>query len=275
MIQNVISDVGADTDIAYALFKAGKEWKNPVYTREANLIVKDIWNQHVASVEGNLVLSSQKISRSGRTIDIRTSAIAPYAYEEFSRYDKTHNWKKLAADSYILINRLSGQEVHPGTNIFLPAEGAFLVKSNNKLEVPEEKYYSTNFTSDAYQVYWRVGVDAILNNNKTAQNYTYVTNLFDEEWKKGRACSIVEYTKKSYICAADLSSLSAPLAVWTVKDKKSAEELVAKYYLKNREFVISPSASFSEKSWFWFALGLWSDKSKMINSDTATLKILN
>ena len=251
--------VGADTDIAYTLFKAGKTWKNPTYIREAQLIISDIWDEHVASVEGRLILSAKRNAAGAPLIEIKTSSIVPYAYAEFARYDKKHDWKKLSADSYILLNRLSGQEVHPDTSVFLPAEGSRLNKSNNKLQLPEVNYYSSDFTADAYQIYWRAGLDSVLNNNKTAQNYMYVTNIFDEEWKKGRVCSIITYEKDGHTCKYDLQSLSAPLSVWKVKDQKLAEKLITKYYLKNREFAISPSASFYEKSWYWFGLGLWSN----------------
>lgn len=251
--------ITADTDIAYVLLRAGKTWNNPTYTREATLIISDLWNERVASVAGKFVISSEKDTTVHGGLDIKTSSIAPYAYHEFAQYDKAHNWEKLAADSYVLLNHLSGQDVHPNTNVFLPAQGAVLVKSTNKLQLPSEKYYSGDFVADAYQVYWRVGMDAVLNKYKTAQNYMYVTNIFDEDWKKGRVCTIIRYEEKGYSCKYDLQSLSAPLAVWTVKDSKKAEELIAQYYLKNRDLSISSDASFYEKSWYWFGLGLWSN----------------
>ncbi len=240
--------ISADTDIAYVLYRAGEQWNKPEYTEEADFIVQDLWDRHVASVGGRLVVSSKTVSENSPVIDVKTSTIVPYAYHEFAKHDISHTWKKLAADSYVMLNRLSGVEVHPNTNVFLPAEGAVLQKLNNKLQLPEVNNYSADITGDTFQIYWRISFDAIGNKNKSARNYMYVTNVFDEDWKKGSSASIL--------------SLSAPLAVWTVKDAEKAEKLVSEYYLKNRDFTVSSSASFYERSWFWFALGLWSGELK-------------
>ena len=158
------------------------------------------------------------------------------------------------------LNRISSQEFRANTNVFLPPEGAVLNKETNIFDPPEVNYYSSDFTGNAYQVYWNVALDAAINSNKQARQYLFVTNIFDEEWKKGNVCSVVIFTGQKHTCKEDVESLVAPLSVWNVKNKKNANQLVSEYYLKNGEPSISKSASFAQKSWYWFGLLMWLGK---------------
>jgi endo-1,4-beta-D-glucanase Y len=98
-----------DTDIAVALLFAYARWQDPMYLGDARVIVNDIWEYEVVSVEGIPYLASNNIEKSlgNEWVLINPSYFHPAAYKIFARIDPGHNWNALAQSSYDLLERSS------------------------------------------------------------------------------------------------------------------------------------------------------------------------
>ncbi len=252
------SATDADTDIAYALIRAGKDWKNEGYLKEAKLIIKDLWGVETASASGKRYVLAGSWANTKSQLVLNPSYFSPFAYREFAKYDVEHNWESLINDGYDTLFRVSGTELRKDTNIFLPPNWAVLNGKNGDVSIFTDKSDSIDYSYDAFRAFWRVAMDQLLYPNDHAKSYLEKASIFKNDWEKNKQfCTIYRFNKGAKSCEFVTSTLTGPLAVLSVTEPRIADEVVDRYFVPNGNITLPESTSFYHKSWHWFGLMLW------------------
>lgn len=254
------SATDADTDIAYALLKAGEDWKNSKHIAEAKLIIKDLWEIETASASGKRnIIAGSWANKKDRVI-LNPSYFSPFAYRVFAKYDADHDWESLINDGYSTLSKVSGNELRKNTDIFLPPNWAVSNSKNGEVSTFTDKSDSTDYSYDAFRTFWRVAMDQLLYPNSQAKGYLEKASIFKKEWEKNKQfCTIYRFSEDATSCEFATSTLTGPLAVLSVTESRIASEVVEKYLMPSENITLPDSTSFYHKSWYWFGLGLWSE----------------
>ena len=252
------SATDADTDIAYALLKAGEDWKNSKHIAEAKLIIKDLWEIETASASGQRnVLAGSWANKKDSAI-LNPSYFSPFAYRLFAKYDADRDWESLINDGYVTLNMVSGNEMRNGTDIFLPPNWAVFNYKNRGISTFTDKSDSIDYSYDAFRTFWRVAMDQLLYPNNQAKGYLEKASIFKKEWEKNKQfCTIYRFDEGAVSCEFTASTLTGPLAVLSITEPRIADEVVEKYLLSGGDITLPESTSFYHKSWYWFGLMLW------------------
>lgn len=158
----------ADQDIAYALLLAGERWGNPKYINEAKKIINDIWQKNVVEGHDRYYLTAGTWAgfyQDGVTLN--PSYFAPYVYRKFAEYDNRHNWHKLADDIYPVLTQCSELRHDKMPPNFCKMN----IESGDAFFSFYQDEELQDFGYDATRVFWRMTMDALLNNSTEAKAY--------------------------------------------------------------------------------------------------------
>lgn len=254
------SATDADTDIAYALILAGEQWKNEEYITEAKRIIPNIYNSETVTVlEKRYVIAGVWADRPNSII-VNPSYFSPHAYLKFQKYDSENNWVTLRENGYEMLQDISSSKIRGAQDNSLPPNWIAINKYSGEITRFGTKGDSFDYSYDAFRTYWRIGQDYSIYNNPDALKYLQQATIFKAEWEKSNSvCAIYRFANNSMQCESAISPLAAPLVIFTVQNKNLADDFVNKYYLKDESILLSDSASFYDKSWFWFGLEFWSN----------------
>jgi endoglucanase len=246
--------VDADIDIAFSLIQASKKWDQPSYLEEAKEIITDIWKLIVIQVSnGKFVLASNNLEKqfNKSKIIVNPSYFAPYAFKLFSTITPEYEWRRLAEDSYYILNQIS--LIKPDQrNLILPPDWILVDTTNLEItKVPDKNW---NYGYDATRIPWRIALDYYLNKNNEALDYLRKFDFLAEEWKK-KNIIYPAYTVSGEIVDNYNSSLgySTSLGYFQIFYPTIAESI----YQKKIEPEMFEVKSYYEANWLLFGLMLY------------------
>jgi len=254
------SATDADTDIAYALILAGEQWKNEEYISEAKLIIPNIYKFETATVLKKRYVLGGTWANRPNSIVVNPSYFSPHAYVKFHKYDIENDWETLRENGYEMLQDIRNSKIRGSQDSSLPPNWIAINKYSGEITRFGTKGDSFDYSYDAFRTYWRVGQDYSINNNPDALKYLQQATIFKAEWEKSNSvCAIYRFANNSMQCESAISPLAAPLVIFTIQDKNLADDFVNRYYLKDESLLLSDSAPFYDKSWFWFGLHFWAN----------------
>jgi endoglucanase len=252
------SATDADQDIALALLLAYQEWKDPVYITDARLILNDIWKKLTLDGPlGRMVLPGDW-PQQGRTYQLNPSYFAPYAYRVFAEIDTDHDWTELIDSSYEILTRSVGQ-----TETHLPPDWVAVSLDNDAINIYQDALDPrSDFGYEALRVYWRVGLDALLDPmEKRAQTLLHTPTKLPRYWQI-RTDLPVSLTWDGIVRHPQLQSgalYGAMLPALEIPDAQAGEELLLKKIVPN----LKPGGQWNTKNdyysqnWLWFGLAMY------------------
>ncbi|WP_439566138.1 glycosyl hydrolase family 8 [Gloeocapsopsis crepidinum] len=156
---NFASD--ADIDAITALIFASRRWQRPEYLQLAQSKLQDLWNlSTVAMPNGNRYLipgPTEAFQVRSHILILNPSYFAPYAFRIFAQVDPTRDWQSLVDSSYqVLENSTKLSKVN------LPSDWVSLdTQTGNYQALPAAHSLRTEYSFNAYRVWWRLALDAV------------------------------------------------------------------------------------------------------------------
>ncbi len=217
---NFASD--ADIDAVTALIFAARRWQDSAYLNLARTKLNDLWNlstvtafptdvqvddrrkprQREPFVPGSSPLVSPPYhpSQAGNpsryllpgptaafqqsaTVQINPSYFAPYAFRLFAQVDPTHDWLSLVNSSYEIL-----QQAARLSSVGLPNDWVVLdLKTGSVKPLTIAKPGTSDYSFDAYRVWWRVAWDAAWFKEPRAIRYLQTQLKFPQRlWRSQR-----------------------------------------------------------------------------------------
>ncbi|MBY0400769.1 glycosyltransferase, partial [Myxococcota bacterium] len=145
----------ADTDIALALLLASRRFEEPSFEAEARRIIHDVWDQEILVVGTKCYLTAGDWSKRERVPVLHVGYFAPYAYREFSKVDREHDWDCVARTAYEVLHLIFFEK-----NLDFPPERVYFDRKNAivRLEHPKSRTIG-DFGYDVFPIYWRMAAD--------------------------------------------------------------------------------------------------------------------
>jgi cellulose synthase (UDP-forming) len=120
----------ADTDVALALLLAARRFEEPDFEREARAIVRAIWEEEVLVDGEACLLTAGNWSKRERVPVIHVGYLAPYAYREFAKVDRDHDWSCVAATAYDVLRLIFVEQ-----DLDFPPERVYYDRKNRRLRL--------------------------------------------------------------------------------------------------------------------------------------------
>lgn len=237
----------ADQDIAYALYLAYEQWRDPAYLEAAKDIVRDIWNIETKEVNGiRYVGAGNWAVKEANGIIINPSYLAPYQYRVFGTFDTEHDWLSLVDSSYRALELCSG-------DLGLAMDWCKLDQHGN---IVSGYVFGTKDGSihsyDALRVPYRVAMDYKLNAEPRALEFLKKDSVSRGDWKKyGKVFAVYDQYGNHRGNDESLANYGALLVSMDILDKEIADEIFEK---KIADITSLEKNSFYDLSWLWFGL---------------------
>ncbi|MGB3615449.1 MAG: glycosyl hydrolase family 8 [Elainellaceae cyanobacterium] len=198
--QNFASD--ADIDAITALLFAANRWGCPAYQELAQQKLADLWEHSTLDIktlngtpsDGTPApdsIAQDRILLPGPreaffpendTLILNPSYIAPYAFRLFADADPAHNWMGLVDSGYRILEAASAL-----SSTGLPGDWIVYNPQRDRYEpLPSSSPLTSNYSFDAFRVWWRVGLDAAWFYEPRAFHYlqthsAYLRQLWQEQ----------------------------------------------------------------------------------------------
>ena len=146
--QNAASD--ADSDIALALLMAASRWQDEKYLVQAKEVIVSMWDNEIVTAGGKQYLASNNLEKqSSSPIVMNPSYLAPYAYREFAKVDKEHDWNAIVDSSYDLLDRSADANLDKSKTAGLIPDWVLMDRKTGELSAPTVTSLTTNYGYDA------------------------------------------------------------------------------------------------------------------------------
>ncbi|HEY9805534.1 MAG TPA: glycosyl hydrolase family 8, partial [Candidatus Obscuribacterales bacterium] len=164
---NFASD--ADIDAITALILAARRWQKPEYLKLAQAKLQDLWRFSTVAAGGQryLLPGPATAFQQQTVIQLNPSYFAPYAFRLFAQVDPNHNWLSLVDSSYQVLENSATLSAAG-----LPSDWVALETTTGEFQpLPLTAPLKSQYSFDAYRVWWRVAWDAELFQSAPAQAY--------------------------------------------------------------------------------------------------------
>jgi endoglucanase len=258
---NTASD--ADIDIALALIFAHGRWGESRYLAEAKLIIHDIWEKEVITINNRPYLTANNIEKASvNDIVINPSYFAPYAFRIFAEIDTAHNWLQLVDSSYALLEEAGQSNLDKDRSAGLPPDWLLLARNSGQiLPSYSETNLTSNFGHDALRVPWRIALDWQWNAEPRAKAILDSYKFLTEEWKsKGRlvagyghdGTALNDYENHAfYGTGLSYFLVSDPIHVTEIYERK-----LKPLYSSDKQGWLN-TLSYYDDNWVWFGLAMY------------------
>ncbi len=250
--KNSASD--ADTDIALALLLASEKFSMPQYRDDALMIINDIWAKEVIKIGDKYFLTAGNWSPKEEFPTIHVGYLAPYAYELFAQVDHQHPWKALVTSSYEILEWLYFTKGYA-----LPPQIVFINKKSGNLFIKksEESRYS-QFSYDAFPIFWRIAVDYKWHARSKRRLRREMLAFFQSEWEQNEKI-FDRYTlngkSKSNFEALPLYATVQSLAL--IEDRELAAQIYTSKLQRLWEKALAgKDTPYYLHNWLWFGSAL-------------------
>lgn len=182
---NFASD--ADIDAITALILAAQRWNCPDYLEEARIKLADLWKYSTIELpDGSRQLLPGPAAAFWPQPDLlilNPSYFSPASFRLFAEVDPDHDWSSLTSTGYTMLEESAA--VSP---VGLPADWiAYNPNTSSYSPMPVGSGLQSNYSFDAYRVWWRIALDAAWYNAPRAEAFLE-QNLDSviQPWKKDR-----------------------------------------------------------------------------------------
>lgn len=252
----------ADTDIAFALLMAAGRWQQQEYLDEAKAIIPEIWEAEVVEIDDKPYLASNDVEKQAdQPILVNPSYFAPYAYREFAKVDRSHDWDKLVADSYATIDQTLDQSLDTESSAKLPPDWMRVHQESGALLPPSTEGLSTQYGFDAMRTPWRLALDYQWNNEPRAGRILQKMGFLGQEWQHNRVIYSV-YNHDGTVASTDEvpAAYGGNLGYFAVHDRRSGQEIydtkLKSLYDQNSNGW-HESVSYYSANWAWFGMAMF------------------
>lgn len=254
----------ADLDIALALIFASQRFDEPSYLDDARLIIDDIWEQTVVSIEGRYYLlpMEKSLARRDNYYLLNPSYFSPAHYRIFAEIDtkRRNEWLQLADDTYYVLG-----DTLP-TNWMLINDETGVVSSANR--------YITQggadlFGYDAFRTLWRVALDVDWYDSTAGTQYLEnVSQVFVSDWEQYGNFSDLYTAEGSRVRTISNPAIAAGIlvALKSGTSQSVTSEVYATLFAdsisvdEENEYAywFSPD-NYYDSNWVWFGLALYNN----------------
>ena len=151
----------ADQEIAFALVLGSQVFQDPQMLVSARQILLAIRQNERVEVGPRWFPAAGNWAVSQRIVNL--SYFVPYAYPYFARIDPEGRWETVTESGYDLIAKSLGM----GAARLIP-DFMSITRDGNPDALPQGTELSSDFSSDAMRIYWRVAVDCRLHSRTRA-----------------------------------------------------------------------------------------------------------
>lgn len=254
-----------DADIALALLMAGGRWQQQQYVDEAKKIIPEIWKEEVATINGTPYLTSNNLeNKSERPAVINPSYFAPYAYREFAKVDKSHDWMKLVDSSYELINRSLEDPLNSPTSAGLPPDWLLMNQQTGAISAPATEDLTTQYSFDAMRTPWRLALDYQWNQDEKAKETLRKMDFLEQEWQQhGRLYSTYAHdgtvVKTDEVPAVYGGDIGYFAVLNRTQGQKIYDTKLKTLYDQNKNAWVDGVSYYSD-NWAWFGMALFDEQ---------------
>ncbi len=261
--QNSASD--ADCDIALALLFAYGRWQDKAYLDAARVIISDIWEKEVVTIQGKPYLAADDLEKNinTSTIVVNPSYISPATFKIFADVDRAHAWNKLADSSYQLLTTTMQGRLDKPQSAHLPPDWILIDKNTGAIISGKENNLSTNYGFDAMRVPWRLALDWQWNQDSRAKNILANMSFLKNQWKSGhKLYAIYSHDGQANVNYESPAVYGASMGYFLVED---AEDANAIYNTKLSALYNPDENTWKERlgyyddNWVWFGLAMYHD----------------
>lgn len=257
--QNAASD--AETDIALALLMAAGRWQQESYLTEAKELINAIWEYEVVEVNGKPYITSNNLEKFSQSpIVMNPSYFAPYAYREFAKVDKEHDWNAVVDSSYDFLNKAMEAPLDKGSSAVLPPDWVLMDRKTGEISAPTTPNLTTNYSYDAMRTVWRIGMDYKWNQEPRAKQTLEKMKFFSDQWEKNNVLYST-YTHDGQPVNQDevAESYGTSLAYFDVVAPDQAKDVfdqkIKTLYNQNTNGWKEPLTYYAS-NWVWFGIAL-------------------
>jgi endo-1,4-beta-D-glucanase Y len=251
---NFASD--ADIDAVTALILAARRWDCPEYLELAQTKLADIWNYSTVAMatDGRLLLPGPVAAfwNQPDTLILNPSYFAPYAFRLFAQVDPERNWISLIDSSYELLEASSDVSA-----VGLPSDWIALNPQTGELSPVEGSRLQSQYSFDAYRVWWRVALDAAWFQEPQAKQYlqqhlTYLEQFWQAEQQIPARFDIQGKPTADYQATAQYATL---YAAFRLTNPQLAEQLYQqKLAPQYRQGFWDNNSAYYTQNLAWFGL---------------------
>jgi endoglucanase len=258
--QNTASD--ADVDIAFALLMAAGRWEQQKYIDEARKIIPSIWEHEVITVSGRPYLASNDLEKnSGKDAVMNPSYFAPYAFREFAKLDKSHDWTALVDNSYALLEYSMDSVLDKAQTSRLPPDWFLMNQTSGALRASEDPNLSTDYSYDAMRVPWRTALDYLWNNDPRAKRLLEKMEFLGKQWGTyGKIFPAVGHDGSITSEVEVPAAYGGSLGYFAVCDRGAGQQIydrkLKKLYDQNTNTWVHGVNYYSD-NWAWFGMALF------------------
>lgn len=261
---NQASTTDADTDAALALLLAEQRWNDASYGRHARELIDAIWANEVVTIDGAPYLAAGDWAVGNEQVVFAPATFAPYAYHFFAKADPDHNWWYLLDTNYKLLANITSSPLGQARSAGLPPTYVAIDRATGEVVAgPAELPENIDFTADAAQVYWRVGLDAQWHDDGRADSFLTASDFLLDEWqlKQSLAAGYAHHGKLE-AGEASITMYSAVLPKFLIEDPEAAHALyatkLASAFRTNGDVSRwGASDEVAQQRWAWMATGLY------------------
>lgn len=263
--QNAASD--AEVDIALALLMAAERWQQMAYLDEAKRIINDTWEKEVVTVNGSHYLAANDLEKFSEndTAIINPSYFAPYAFKAFAKVDedKSHDWEKLATDSYAILNQSIDLALDKETSAGLPPDWMLVNKQTGEITAANQPNLTTNYSYDALRTPWRIALDWQWNKDPRAKATLQKMSFLGEQWQQNQTLySTYSHDGQTLVRDEVPAMYGGAIGFFSVIDPETARiiyetKLKSLYDPTNERW--NQNVSYYSDNWAWFGMALYQE----------------
>lgn len=262
---NTASD--GDTDIALALAFGFARWNDWEYLRQARLIVNDIWEQEVITIQGKPYLAANNLEKesTSETIIVNPSYLAPYAYKVFAMIDKDHPWGDLVDSSYEVLEKAGRDKLDTEEAIGLAPDWLFIDRKTGEFRVNYSSLgLTSNYGFDAMRIPWRIALDWIWNKDERAKKVLNSYRFLEEEWVFNKQIySTYSHDGRALLPSESHAMYGTAIAYFIVE----APEVSTDIYQRKLKPLYNPdkqgwasTLGYYDDNWVWFGMAMYNNE---------------
>jgi len=259
--QNAASD--ADTDIALALLFAYARWQDPAYLADARLIISDIWEREVITIQGKPYLAANDIEKNAvkRSIIVNPSYFNPAAYHIFAEVDTEHPWEELRAQSYAVLEESMTVPLDAASTAHLPPDWIVVDKRSGDMAALTSEGHDTHYGFDALRIPFRVALDAEWFRNPDALRVLDKLAFLSAKWQEeGRLASMYAHDGSVLTAEESPAMYGGAMGYFVTNDPEAAVSIYNKKLVSLYDPHIATWAmplSYYADNWTWFGIALY------------------
>ena len=239
----------ADQEIAFALILGSQVFQDPQLLARARQLLLAIRQNESVEVGPGWFPAAGNWAVSQRIVNL--SYFVPYAYPYFARIDPEGRWETAIASGYDLI----AKELGMGAARLIP-DFMSITPDGDPDALPQGTGLSSDFSSDAIRIYWRVAVDCRLHSRTRAcadplgagQLTAMLARdgaLFTRYGIDGAPRERVE-SSSFYGAALPFLLLHAPTAARAVRKNHLSQSKL--------DLIVTERSRYFDANWVWFGL---------------------